>query len=282
MRKTLGGRRLVPIEIGRSYTDDDWGQKIVTFRDFMRKYMFHDRDGDDDDDDEEADNDDDYDQTGYLAQHDLFAQIPSMRADIAVPDYCYATPVPAPSPATKNATPPLPPGHPSFPLLNAWFGPADTVSPLHTDPYHNVLAQAVGRKYVRLYPPGQRARLYPRGVGADGVDMGNTSEVDVGEAMAVLEGWDGWRQQHPSSSSPPPAEDEGEGKGASSEAEAWARAEDLSMRRFDFAERWPEFGEAEGCCEAVLGPGEALYVPKGWWHYVRSLAPSFSVSFWWD
>ncbi|KAL1635729.1 hypothetical protein SLS58_010092 [Diplodia intermedia] len=275
MRKTLGGRRLVPIEIGRSYTDDDWGQKIVTFRDFMRKYMFHDQD--DDDDNEEAGNDDDYNQTGYLAQHDLFAQIPSMRADIAVPDYCYATPVPAPSPATKNATPPLPPGHPSFPLLNAWFGPADTISPLHTDPYHNVLAQAVGRKYVRLYPPGQRARLYPRGVGADGVDMGNTSEIDVGEAMAVLEGWDGWRT-HSSSSSP---EDEEEEKGVS-EAEAWARAEDLSMRRFDFAERWPEFGKAEGCREAILGPGEALYVPKGWWHYVRSLAPSFSVSFWWD
>jgi ribosomal protein L16 Arg81 hydroxylase len=24
-----------------------------------------------------------------------------------------------------------------------------------------------------------------------------------------------------------------------------------------------------------------LYVPPGWWHYVRALTVSFSVSFWW-
>ncbi|KAF9630585.1 Transcription factor jumonji/aspartyl beta-hydroxylase [Lasiodiplodia theobromae] len=293
MRKTLGGRRLVPIEIGRSYTDEGWGQGIITFSEFMQKYMFHDQDDASKPavsrtDDARGHNDDDDaastitttttggEQTGYLAQHDLFAQIPSLRADIAVPDYCYSTPVPSPSPATKNATAPLPPGHPSFPLLNAWFGPADTISPLHTDPYHNVLAQVVGRKYVRLYPPGQRQRLYPRGVGPDGVDMGNTSEVDVGEAMTVLEGWHGW------SFSSSDDDDNDDGVAALSAEEAWAREEDLKMRRFDFEERWPQFAKVEGCCEAVLGPGDALYVPKGWWHYVRSLSPSFSVSFWWD
>ncbi|GME66277.1 clavaminate synthase-like protein [Neofusicoccum parvum] len=304
MRKTLGGRRLVPVEIGRSYTDDGWGQGIITFGQFMRKYMFHDsndhtnqeddleashtqghhqnesigtqspntndeQDNDDDDDDDD-DNTSPTPQTGYLAQHDLFAQIPSLRADIAIPDHCYCTPVPSPSPSTKNATPPLPPGHPSFPLLNAWFGPADTISPLHTDPYHNILAQVVGSKYVRLYPPGARDGLYPRGVGADGVDMGNTSEVDVGEAMAVLEGWD-WGATAPSEEEEPVSREE-----------AWARAEDLKMRKFDFVERFPRFADVRGCAEAVLRPGECLYVPKGWWHYVRSLSPSFSVSFWWD
>jgi ribosomal protein L16 Arg81 hydroxylase len=24
-----------------------------------------------------------------------------------------------------------------------------------------------------------------------------------------------------------------------------------------------------------------LYIPPFWWHYVRALTPSFSVSFWW-
>ena len=121
-----------------------------------------------------------------------------------------------------------------------------------------------------------RQRLCPRGVGPDGVDMGNTSEVDVGEAMTVLEGWHGW------SFSSSDDDDNDDGVAALSAEEAWAREEDLKMRRFDFEERWPQFAKVEGCCEAVLGPGDALYVPKGWWHYVRSLSPSFSVSFWWD
>jgi [histone H3]-dimethyl/trimethyl-L-lysine36 demethylase len=33
--------------------------------------------------------------------------------------------------------------------------------------------------------------------------------------------------------------------------------------------------------ECVLSPGQMLYIPPKWWHYVRSLSPSFSVSFWW-
>ena len=32
---------------------------------------------------------------------------------------------------------------------------------------------------------------------------------------------------------------------------------------------------------AVLGPREVLFIPRHFWHYVRSLEPSFSVSFWW-
>lgn len=31
----------------------------------------------------------------------------------------------------------------------------------------------------------------------------------------------------------------------------------------------------------VLAPGEMLYIPLKYWHYIRSLDLSFSVSFWW-
>ncbi|XP_030034808.2 bifunctional peptidase and arginyl-hydroxylase JMJD5 [Manduca sexta] len=32
----------------------------------------------------------------------------------------------------------------------------------------------------------------------------------------------------------------------------------------------------------VLKPGQMLYIPPKWWHFVESLSLSFSVSFWWE
>ena len=36
-----------------------------------------------------------------------------------------------------------------------------------------------------------------------------------------------------------------------------------------------------GYLETVLAPGHMIYIPPYWWHYVKSLDISFSVSFWW-
>ncbi|KAL8944867.1 MAG: hypothetical protein Q9216_000157 [Gyalolechia sp. 2 TL-2023] len=218
LEMTFGGRRLIPVEIGRSYVDAQWGQSIITFKDFMENYMMS-----------EAP---DTSTLGYLAQHDLFSQIPSLRNDIAIPDYCYTIP-PALEAAGSARTRKPPPPQLEEPLLNAWFGPAGTVSPLHTDPYHNILCQVVGKKYIRLYSPEQTDKLYPKGIEEGGVDMSNTSEVDAEAAAEVLNA--------------------------------------------DF----PLFLQAE-YVETILSEGECLYIPVGWWHYVRSLSVSFSVSFWWN
>ena len=40
---------------------------------------------------------------------------------------------------------------------NAWLGPRGTVTPLHRDPYHNVLCQAWGTKRFLLYPGSDAA-----------------------------------------------------------------------------------------------------------------------------
>jgi hypothetical protein len=265
LEQTLGGRRLIPVEVGKSYTDEGWGQRIITLRDFMETYMLdghgydvsiEDADGADLNAEGAASplsGSKKAGPTGYLAQHDLFAQIPSLRADISIPDYCFCEPAPSP-----HLTHIKPVAKLEEPLLNAWFGPAGTISPLHTDPYHNILAQVVGYKYVRLYAPLETARLHPRSVDENGVDMSNTSQVDLDEAMAVYPEISTWYSQDS-------ADDE----------------QASLQRRNNFEEQFPGFKDAK-YIEAILAPGECLYLPVGWWHYIRSLTPSFSVSFWFN
>src|SRR5450755_2535036 len=43
-------------------------------------------------------------------------------------------------------------------------------------------------------------------------------------------------------------------------------------------QRWPLFAHLNAV-DATLGPGDALFIPVGWWHYVRSLDVSISLSF---
>ncbi|KAI1639815.1 hypothetical protein F4809DRAFT_45318 [Biscogniauxia mediterranea] len=257
LSRTFGGRRLVPVEVGRSYVDEGWGQRLVTFGAFLREYI-----------------DPSLSSSSpprlsspsaagggptpiitkpiaYLAQHPLLTQLPALRADILVPDYCYTSP-PPPSSSPRDAAPPPPPPPPlDEPLLNAWLGPPGTITPLHTDPYHNVLAQVVGRKYVRLYAAAETPRMAARGREA-GVEMGNTSRVDVG----VAEGWD--------SAAP---------LGAAGDEDGDEDDDDKEQRKL--------FAEIP-FVDCILEPGDLLYIPAGWWHYVRGLSVSFSVSFWWN
>mmetsp|Transcript_29463 Transcript_29463/g.94149 ORF Transcript_29463/g.94149 Transcript_29463/m.94149 type:complete len:446 (-) Transcript_29463:143-1480(-) len=73
---------------------------------------------------------------GYLAQHTLFEQIPSLRDDLGTP--------PAVPPSAD---------------LRAWFGPAGVATPVHHDLHHGLLVQLVGRKRVQLWPPAARGTV---------------------------------------------------------------------------------------------------------------------------
>ncbi|XP_005405191.1 PREDICTED: lysine-specific demethylase 8 isoform X2 [Chinchilla lanigera] len=46
-------------------------------------------------------------------------------------------------------------------------------------------------------------------------------------------------------------------------------------------EKFPKFAEAP-FLSCTLAPGEILFIPVKYWHYVRALDLSFSVSFWWS
>ncbi|CAJ2513721.1 Uu.00g018400.m01.CDS01 [Anthostomella pinea] len=282
LSQTFDGRRLVPVEIGRSYVDEDWGQKIIHFGEFLRTYIdpslppislfptsphlnpnfLTDSDPNPISDTTAPSSSSPQvpKQTAYLAQHPLLTQLPALRNDILIPDYCYTSPPLHPTDPAADQ-PEL-----EAPLLNTWFGPPGTITPLHTDPYHNILAQAVGRKYVRLYAPTQTARMAARGR-EGGVEMGNTSRVDVG----VVEGWD---------------EARGGGYDGVDEGEDGAGDEDMDMNMDDEEGKMSEqdiaaFREIP-FVDCILEPGDALYIPIGWWHYVRGLSVSFSVSFWWN
>lgn len=222
LSQTLGGRRQVPIEIGRSYVDMGWGQDIMSFGKFLDKYVL------------EGGSER---EPGYLAQYELFRQIPRLRNDIQIPDYCWVETPAHPTHIAKDQ-PKL-----EEPSLNAWFGPAKTITPLHTDGYHNLLCQVVGTKYVRLYSPHCTEILKPR-EDEGGVDMSNTSSLDIG----VIEGWD-------------------------------ERNEDMSEQELKYQR---EALQDVDYFECILEPGDTLLIPMGWWHYVRSLSVSFSVSFWWN
>jgi len=41
----------------------------------------------------------------------------------------------------------------------------------------------------------------------------------------------------------------------------------------------PRFAGARAW-DAILGPGDVLVIPRGWWHYVRSMTVSASINFW--
>ena len=214
LQLTLGGRRLVPVEIGRSYTDDDWAQKMMSFGEYMHRYVLPEHPS----------------EVGYLAQHDLLSQIPALGNDIQTPDYCYTSPPDNTASGSKAI-------QLDEPMVHVWFGPKSTRTPIHTDPYHNIFCQVVGHKYVRVYPPEEVDRLYPKGIDESGVDMANTSTVD------------------------------------------FAFAKRIDHHALD--SHFPNFGAAK-YQEIILNPGDCLYVPAGWWHFVESLSTSFSVSFWWN
>jgi lysine-specific demethylase 8 len=169
-------------------------------------------------------------ETGYLAQHRLFDQVPRLRGDVNVPapvlEACAAEAAEAAAAAAASGADADTDAPASPPTLLAWLGPAGTLTPLHFDAARNVFCQVVGVKRVLLAAPRDA-----EGGGAGGLE--NTSDEDPEHASA-----------------------------AEAEAEAGVAG---GRGRF---------------VEALLGPGDALYIPPGWWHHVRALTASASVSIW--
>ena len=111
LRSVAGAGRVVPVEVGHDYRSDDWSQKLIPWDEFLSTLDFVDQPCSSNGD------------VMYLAQHNLFMQFPSLRADIIVPDYVYAD---------LNSSDHTPPQNDEGLAINAWLGPRGTVSPAHT------------------------------------------------------------------------------------------------------------------------------------------------------
>lgn len=139
--KNVAGARIVPIEIGSRYTDEDWAQQLIMFSKYLETHISS-----------------KCAEVGYLAQHQLFEQIPELKNDFSIPDFCSFS-----DEESENS-----------PDINAWFGPAGTVTPLHFDPKNNLLCQVVGYKRIILYKPEDSEYLYPYETRL----LSNTAQVD--------------------------------------------------------------------------------------------------------
>jgi lysine-specific demethylase 8 len=125
---------------------------------------------------------------------------------------------------------------------NVWIGPEGTFTPIHRDPYENLFVQVVGTKRVHLFPPECGTKLY---LSASTTSQSNTSTIPTEDFLL--------EEHDPATSA-------------------------------QQASQFPLLGEAmsaQGAAHTVLGPGDALYIPKGWFHCIKSLHTSVSVNSWW-
>ena len=127
VQKSGGRGRVVPVEVGSNYTSADWSQRFILWEEFLESLVSSESLSSENHKEISG-------QPNYLAQHSLLEQFPSLREDIVIPDYVYASPD-APSYFPEYT----PPSNQDKLVVNAWIGPKGTISPPHTVCFHNLL-----------------------------------------------------------------------------------------------------------------------------------------------
>eukprot|EP01043_Picozoa_sp_COSAG02_P027003 COSAG02_NODE_1573_length_11882_cov_5.506832_2_plen_300_part_00 len=195
----------------------------------------------------------------YMAQTPVDELQPRLREDIVEPLYCsVSTPADWSKPASLLAAilPVRPP-----PDVYLWLGHTTSVSPLHFDTKHNLLTQIVGYKRVCLFAPAYSSALYaPHGGSSNQSQLGSIGLIDLRLY----------------------ANDDSD-VASSTPSTVHASVRD-TFPRF-VTEALPNMLVCE------IGPGDALYIPSGWWHHVQAITPPLhkesadgfvlSVNFWW-
>eukprot|EP00035_Acanthoeca_spectabilis_P009068 m.162349 g.162349 ORF g.162349 m.162349 type:complete len:474 (+) comp14601_c0_seq1:13-1434(+) len=141
------GHRWVPIEVG---TWPNLEERLVTVRQFFEEYFRPDIDTPA--------------TPAYLAQHNLFEQVPELQGHVSTPQWINDV-------------------GGSLLEQSVWWGTSGTRTPLHYDTHDNFLAQVVGYKYVRLYAASQTPHLY---AGTPRVGGGGVARYKTGVNMSQI------------------------------------------------------------------------------------------------
>lgn len=183
----------------------------------------------------------------YLAQHDIFVQRPHLLEDLPTPPYCTST-----GRGDRCAEPPC-----------RAFAFVCSVSPHCTIFVTCARATPTPHRYgtmLWLGPSGTRSPLHQD-------PYHNLYTQIFGSKTLWLYPATTPREWLYISSNP------------MQENTSTVPVEDVDVRA-----KFPNFTMAQrqdGAAVVRVGPGDALFLPKGWWHYVRADTKALSVSFWW-
>lgn len=126
-----------------------------------------------------------------------------------------------------------------------WLGLEPTYTPLHRDPNPNLFIQLCGTKVVRLLPPASGDRLFRH------VQLQLGRSLHINSRLRGPEMMDG------------PERD-------LMHSVVWDKTGLQDIQASQGTEMTSPEPPSSEMLEAVLQPADALFIPKGWWHSVRS------------
>lgn len=171
--------------------------------------------------------------------------------------------------------------------INVWIGQPGVAAHAHYDGYHNFYAQLVGRKRFVLFPPQAWDALgvYPFLHPCHAQSRTNFSTADSATASGTATTITA-TASHPPESTNRNGE-RGGGGGVGGEGGSMDTAVDAvdavdAVGAVDAVDARRAIAEHAGGYAVVLNPGDVLYLPPLWFHYVEALDTSVSVNVWTD
>lgn len=260
------GPRHVPLEIGVHYMSEQWTQKMLPGSELLEQMCTAPECA------AHAGNPAGTQKvqkgTMYLAQHDLFAQIPQLLGDVLTPPQCLQPAPPLQKAPQTNTDAPQPSKRPRVDCGHD--GVVSGAAAEECAEQGMRQPAPVGDPYADWWQPQCPAEP------VDGVlrqiwmgPGGTVSSLHFDDKQNILVQVAGCKRVI----LVPPAHS---GELQPHTGAAWNTAQ---------VDLWQDGApplSGVAWAGVHLGPGDALFIPPGWWHHVTAVTDSISVSFWWS